>query len=80
MPIEGWQRYAEARPFVVPDRLGELAGPTAGVVELPTDLAWSGLRTYLKEALLRRAWPRLWLPVRIRRVWERRFPGLALAA
>lgn len=86
----------------------ELAGPTAGVVELPTHLAWSGLRTYdladdrqfgllygtvireamdaadldcyLSEALLRWTWPKLWLPARIRRVWERRFPGLALAA
>lgn len=44
--MEGRLRYADARPFVVPDALEELVGPTSGVVELPTRLAWSGLREY----------------------------------
>jgi hypothetical protein len=29
-------RYADVRPYVVPDSLGELTGPASGVVELPT--------------------------------------------
>jgi len=101
-------RYADARPYTVPDTLGELAGPASGVVELPTHLAWSGLRVYdlgderqlgllyetviresmdiaevdryLNAAVLRRVWPRLWLPVRVRRAWEQRFPSLTQAA
>jgi hypothetical protein len=44
--MEGRMRCADARPYVVPDTLGELVGPTSGVVELPTRLAWSGLRVY----------------------------------
>jgi len=39
-------RYVDVRPYVVPETLGELAGPVEGVVELPTHLAWSGLRCY----------------------------------
>ncbi|MGH3803578.1 MAG: hypothetical protein ACRDTD_26305 [Pseudonocardiaceae bacterium] len=39
-------RYADVRPYVVPDSLGELTGPASGVMELPTHLAWSGLRVY----------------------------------
>ncbi|MGH3796123.1 MAG: hypothetical protein ACRDSP_14670 [Pseudonocardiaceae bacterium] len=39
-------RYADVRPYVVPDTLGELTGPATGVVDLPTHLAWSGLRSY----------------------------------
>jgi hypothetical protein len=39
-------RYADVRPYVVPDTLGELVGPLSGVVELPTHLAWSGLRCF----------------------------------
>jgi hypothetical protein len=39
-------RYADVRPYVVPDTLGELTGPASGVVELSTHLAWSGLRAY----------------------------------
>lgn len=39
-------RYADVRPYAVPDTLGELTGPASGVVELPTHLAWSGLRVY----------------------------------
>ncbi|MGH8878634.1 MAG: hypothetical protein ACRD0P_15035 [Stackebrandtia sp.] len=39
-------RYVDVRPYVMPDTLGEPAGPLSGVVELPTHLAWSGLRSY----------------------------------
>ena len=37
-------RYA--RPYVLPDRLDELAGPTSGVVRLPGHLDWSGNAVY----------------------------------
>ncbi|MGH3935148.1 MAG: hypothetical protein ACRDS1_09265 [Pseudonocardiaceae bacterium] len=35
---------------------------------------------YLNAAVLRRVWPQLWLPVRVRRAWEQRFPSLTQAA
>lgn len=38
------------------------------------------LRRYLNAQLLRNVWPGLFLPVRARRLWEDRFPDLALAA
>ena len=41
---EGRRRYA--KPFAVPDGLDLLTGPTAGVVELPRHLDWSGDATY----------------------------------
>ncbi len=106
--MDGRLRYADVRPYVVPDALGELTGPASGVVELPTHLAWSGLRVYdlgderqlgllyetviresmdiadvdryLNEAVLGRVWRRLWLPARVRRAWEQRFPSLTQAA
>jgi hypothetical protein len=28
-------RYADVRPYAVPDSLGQLVGPASGVVELP---------------------------------------------
>jgi hypothetical protein len=37
-------RYA--RPYVLPDRLDELTGPTSGVVRLPEHLDWSGNAVY----------------------------------
>ena len=46
MGMDDRLRYADVRPYVVPDSLGELTGPASGVVELPTHLAWSGLRVY----------------------------------
>lgn len=101
-------RYADVRPYVVPDTLSELTGPASGVVKLPTHLAWSGLRVYdlgderqlgllyetviresmdiadidhyLNETVLGRVWLRLWLPARVRRAWEQRFPSLTKAA
>ncbi|GAA5053684.1 hypothetical protein HNP84_002837 [Thermocatellispora tengchongensis] len=39
-------RYADHRAYVVPDHLGELTGPTAGVVTLPSHLDWSEQHTY----------------------------------
>jgi hypothetical protein len=39
-------RYADIRPYVVPDLLAELAGPTEGVVELPRHLDWSEQHQY----------------------------------
>jgi hypothetical protein len=35
-----------AKPIVVPARLGALSGPTAGVVDLPRHLKWSGNPRY----------------------------------
>ncbi|MGH3248359.1 MAG: hypothetical protein ACRDOI_19455 [Trebonia sp.] len=38
------------------------------------------LRSYLNATVLREVWPDLFLPVRVRRIWEKRFPDLVLAA
>ena len=38
--------YAQRRPYIVPGSLDELTGPTHGLFELPTHLAWTGRRTY----------------------------------
>jgi hypothetical protein len=100
--------YAENRPYLLPETLGELDGPLTGVVQLPLRLDWSeravfhmdqpsernvvyervireatrmdDLRTYLNGMVLREVWPSLFLPVRVRRIWEERFPDLVLAA
>lgn len=37
------------------------------------------LRTWLDRELLLQLWPTLWLPVRLRQLWEDRFPELAAA-
>jgi hypothetical protein len=39
-------RYADIRPYTVPESLSELAGPTSGLVDLPTSLDWSQQRRY----------------------------------
>jgi hypothetical protein len=39
-------RYVDIRPCMVPDSLDELAGPTRGVIVLPTGLDWSQQRRY----------------------------------
>jgi hypothetical protein len=44
--MAGRLRYSDVRPIVLPDAFDTLAGPTSGVVELPTRLAWSGLRSF----------------------------------
>jgi hypothetical protein len=38
------------------------------------------LRTYLDGSTLRRVWRQLWLPRKVRRLWESRFTDLAGAA
>ncbi len=38
------------------------------------------LRAYLNERVLREVWKQLFLPARVRRTWEGRFPDLRLAA
>lgn len=100
--------YAENRPYLVPEVLGELAGPVTGVVRLPLSLDWSeraefdldhpaernvmyervireatridDLRSYLNATVLRQVWRDLFLPARVRRSWEERFPELRVAA
>ncbi|MFI6579582.1 hypothetical protein [Embleya sp. NPDC050493] len=101
-------RYADVRPYAVPDTFAELAGPAEGVLALPTSLDWTPKQSYdladdadvrllyetvLREALhaeelgrhvngdlLARVWPRLWLPRRLRVMWESRFPDLVPVA
>lgn len=100
--------YAENRPYLLPETLGELAGPVTGVIRLPLRLDWSertefhldkpaernvmyervireatqvdDLRSYINQEVLRQVWGRLFLPARVRRSWEDRFPELRLAA
>jgi hypothetical protein len=38
------------------------------------------LRTYINGAVLCQVWRSLFLPARVRRVWEERFPDLGLTA
>jgi hypothetical protein len=106
--IVSGRTYAENRPYLLPETLGELDGPLTGAVRLPLRLDWSeraefhlddpaernvmyervireatridDLRTYLNGAVLREVWRSLFLPVRVRRIWEERFPDLILAA
>jgi hypothetical protein len=33
--------YVENRPYLLPDTLGELAGPVTGTIQLPLRLDWS---------------------------------------
>ncbi|MYV97247.1 hypothetical protein [Streptomyces sp. SID3343] len=101
-------RYADVRPYTVPDAFAELAGPAEGVVTLPVSLDWTPKQSYdladdvdvrllyetvLREAmhtgelgryvngdLLARIWPRLWLPLRLRVMWESKFPDLVPVA
>jgi hypothetical protein len=39
-------RYADVRPYAIADTLGELRGPTSGVVVLDRWLDWSGSARY----------------------------------
>jgi len=54
-------RYATSRPYLVRASLDELAGPTGGLVEMPSSLAWSGRRRYDLDI----ATDRLWLYKRV---------------
>jgi hypothetical protein len=38
--------YGTRRPYAVPEALNDLRGPAAGLVELPSAVAWTGRRTY----------------------------------
>jgi hypothetical protein len=97
--------YGDRKPYVVADDLGDLRGPTHGMVTLPHHLDWSGrasydldrptrrasmykvvlneagsvedLRNWLDRHALMDVWPTLWLPPRLRELWETRFPELA---
>jgi len=40
------ESYGARKPYVVADRLDDLHGPTAGTVELPAHLDWSGNARY----------------------------------
>ncbi len=42
----GYASYGDRKPYVVPERLDDLCGPTAGTVTLPPHLDWSGNATY----------------------------------
>jgi hypothetical protein len=104
-PTDTYASYGDRKPYVVAERLEDLHGPTAGTVQLPPHLDWSGnasydldkparlasmYRTVLNEAgstddlrawidgrVLARLWSTLWLPPKVRRLWENRFPELA---
>jgi hypothetical protein len=108
LAIVSGRTYAENRPYLLPETLGELAGPLSGAVRLPVRLDWSeraefhldvpaernvmyervireatrveDLREYLNGAVLPEVWRSLFLPARVRRIWEDRFPSLRLAA
>jgi hypothetical protein len=45
-PSEAFASYGARKPYVVADRLDDLRGPTAGTVELPGHLDWSGNARY----------------------------------
>jgi len=57
--------YAENRPYLVPETLGELVGPLTGIVRLPSRLDWSersifhldepGERNVMYERVIREA-------------------------
>jgi hypothetical protein len=64
----GGRTYAENRPYLLPDTLGELAGPVSGAVQLPLRLDWSeravfhlddpAERNVMYERVIREAWAR----------------------
>jgi hypothetical protein len=39
-------RYAEAKPYALPESLADLAGPTRGLVDLPRHLDWGPRYVY----------------------------------
>lgn len=45
-PPAGYSTYGSRKPYLVPESLGELNGPTEGTVTLPSHLDWSGNSTY----------------------------------
>jgi hypothetical protein len=97
--------YGDQKPYIIADDLGDLRGPTEGMITLPPHLDWSGrasydldrparlasmykavlneagtvqdLRSWINRRVLIELWPALWLPQRLRVLWESRFPELA---
>ena len=45
-PAADQRGYGDRKPYVIPDDLAELRGPTAGTVTLPHHLDWSGRAAY----------------------------------
>ena len=45
-PAAGYASYGDRKPYVVVERLDDLRGPTAGTVNLPQHLDWSGNASY----------------------------------
>src|SRR5262245_15427425 len=43
---DGYTSYGNRKPYVVIERLDDLCGPTAGTVDLPGHLDWSGNASY----------------------------------
>jgi hypothetical protein len=43
---DGYAGYGDRKPYLVADRLDDLRGPTAGTVQLPKHLDWSGEASY----------------------------------
>ncbi|BFU46879.1 hypothetical protein [Krasilnikovia sp. MM14-A1004] len=55
-----------------PGRIADMYRAVINEAASPTDL-----HTYLDRAALTHLWPRMWLPVAVRQMWEERFPELA---
>jgi hypothetical protein len=49
-------------------------------VVIRESMAEDDLRAYLNGAVLRKVWPRLWLPRKVRQLWEARFRVLSAVA
>jgi hypothetical protein len=57
-----------------PARLASLYRTVLNEASSPDDL-----RAWIDGSVLKRLWPTLWLPPALRRLWESRFPELAMA-
>ncbi|WP_218026037.1 hypothetical protein [Nocardia miyunensis] len=66
-----WSGHAEY-DLDRPGRIVDLYRTVINEAASPTDLY-----TYLDEAVLKRLWSYIWLPLQIKRAWESRFPELA---
>ena len=64
-------------PEYVLDRPSRLVSMYTTVLSEATSA--DDLRVWLDGPTLVRLWPQLWLPQRLHRLWERRFPELAAA-
>lgn len=66
-----WSGYAEY-DLDRPGRIVDLYRTVINEAASPTDLY-----AYLNEAVLKRLWSYIWLPLQIKRAWEIQFPELA---